>query len=131
MPETLAIRVVELTGGRLIHLIQAVKTHFVNSTLSEDLQMEEIKKFLYAKNIDGPLSSLKSNSVIGEKIVRYILSNGATSPLELRDAFEDDEAILKAIECLVEANLFRYTADGLLSWHSRIVCCAQFNICWV
>ena len=85
--------------------------------------MKEIKKLLYAKNIKCPLSSLESNSVIGKKIIQYILSNNDTSPLELRDALKDFdyEAILKAIECLVEANLFRYTADGLLSWHSKIV----------
>ena len=45
MPETLAIQVVELTGGRLIHLTQAVKTqyHKQEHYLYMKLQFHQLK----------------------------------------------------------------------------------------
>ena len=123
MPKNLASRVVELTGGRLIHLIQAFVI-FRNSALSEDDQMKKIEAFLYEKNISGPLIHLELNSTIGKKIVKYILSNGDTDPHVLMKVLKgtcNDEAVLKTIKSLVQANLFRYTATGRITWHSRLV----------
>ena len=124
MPKGLADKVVEHVGGRLIHLRQAIDTHRVNSTLSEEKQYEEIVKVLHARYISAALKYLVSSSV-ARGVVKYMLDhNGEVAPTTVHQALMNEgkcEAIWDTIDQLIKVNVLRYTCGGHLAFHSELI----------
>ena len=118
MPENLAINVVKLTGGRLIHLLQAHRVYIDTAFLAEDNQMRAIESVLYTRVVQHSMMSLRKNYELGKEVINHIVENGDADPNNSIFASEDME---RTIKCLVEANVLRYTVTGKLSWHNKLI----------
>jgi hypothetical protein len=124
VPEGIAKSIVEETGGRLIHLLQAL------SVYSETESMEKIRKHLVAKNVQSKINqSLQNgNYFLKVMIMEIILSRGSVFPDEVAPLLKGIDQLAKesstvtgAINQLVKENLLRYQSNGSVAFHSRVI----------
>ena len=130
MSSDLAKRLVDLIGGRLLHLTYAVDAYQkLDSDTDEDLAYESIKEHLFVKVI-APVNNVIADTIpLSELIVKCIISHDSKPlfPSELKTYLKsnlkdtDSTEAQKVIDALVLANLLRYNAEEKLVWHSRFV----------
>ena len=125
MSVDLAKHVVNLIGGRLLHLKSAIDVYKNNSTLNEDLIFNSIQCYLFASVVAPVDSMVLDKAPYSTHIIRSIASKGPLFPSELKKLVCTNTIkpsdIQNAINDLVKAKLLRYTSDGKLTWHSKLV----------
>ena len=129
MSSDLAKRLVDLIGGRLLHLSCAVDAYQESQTndISEESVYDRIKEYLFIK-VMAPINNvIISTAPVSELIMEYFgqCDFKPLFPSELKkhlyDKGTDPAEVQKISNALVNANLLRYNADGRLVLHSRLV----------
>ena len=124
MSSDLAKRLVDLIGGRLLHLSCAVDVF--EAGVNENMIYHRIKGYLFIKVV-APLKNIIINTApISKEIVKCFCDQPKPLlPSELKQFTRftsyDPVEIQKVIDVLLNANLLRYNADGRLMWHNRLV----------
>ncbi len=133
MPEDIAKAVVKETGGRFVHLIQAIDVYENNKMDGSSDMMNKTKEHLVGKNV---LSKINDSLQEGDfhlkmEIMKMVLSNGSAFPVEVTTELEKKDLhgckftvseIKQGLNQLVGLNLLRYQSNGSLTSHSRLVC---------
>jgi hypothetical protein len=124
IPDGLVNRIISLTGGRFMYLNGAIQEYNIGvaTGLSEDDVFKHIEEslmrpFFWRK---AAVMGVYPNATT---LMNLVYLNGSIKParwlLSLDEA--QREPMRDTIKGLVELNLLRYTADGLLSLHSQVV----------
>lgn len=129
MSDNLAERLVDLIGGRLLHLRYAVDAYQnLEQTINEDLCYDIIKECLITKVV-APINNIIVSTSPESKFIIECFNSSSSKPLfpsEIKKQLQEQEVadpakVQKVIEDLVNANLLRYNASGRLMWHSKLV----------
>ena len=129
MSSDLAKRLVDLIGGRLLHLSCAVDAYQESQTndISEESVYDRIKEYFFIK-VMVPINNVIINTApVSELIMEYFgqCDFKPIFPSELKkhlyEKGTNPAEAQKIIDVLVNANLLRYNADGKLVLHSRLV----------
>jgi len=129
MPNQLTKRLINLIGGRFLHLNYALDIYYENDNCSEDEIYDMVRDRLYSTVAVTAVNAVVDNAPTSEHIIQSIATNGPLFPSELKKGIDDKTDMKRAIvqetiNHLVNANLLRYQADGRLTWHNKFV----FNI---
>lgn len=117
IPDSLAKRIFNLTGGRFVYLIKAIEEYKRGKDVFHLIEKSLLTPFFFAK-VSKTHAYLNATTVMN-----LVLSKGTIDPNELILSLDEAEreAIIDTIEGLVKLNLLRFTAEGLITWHSQLV----------
>ena len=131
MSSDLAKRLVDLIGGRLLHLACAVDAYQkLNSDTNEYLALKALKSTFLLKSLLRPVNNVIADTIpLSELLVKHIISCDSKPlflselKMYLRSNLQDTNTaeVQKVIDALVNANLLRYNAQEKLEWHSRFI----------
>ena len=138
LSDKLSEKVVEYTGGRMIFLLDAInkyneyryktKKEGNNITIEdEEKLLEGIKQYLYSKYARLAYTEMLSVDRPILKLLLKEMSSGCDQCIHLNKVLrknkekKDSHRIKLTVKSLVEANVFRYDAKGLLRYHNRII----------
>ena len=129
IPNQLAKRLVNLIGGRLLHLNYTLDIYYENDDCNEDEIYDMVKNRLYSTVAVTADNAVVDNAPTSEYIIKCIVTNGPLFPSDLKKGIGAKTdlkcpKVQETINHLVNANLLRYQADGRLTWHNKFV----FNI---
>lgn len=130
IPVSLAKRIYNFTGGRFVHINQAIEMYRIRVELglSEDDDIfDEISDILLGKYFRKRITEMNLyHQAHGEMILKKVLSaeNNIIDPGEpFESVDEKNKSVLltEAMKSLVKIRLLRYTARGWITWHSQVV----------
>ena len=129
IPVSLAKRIYNFTGGRFVHINQAIEMYQIRVELglSEDDIFDEISDILLGMYFRKRITEMNLyHQAHGEMILKKVLSaeNNIIDPGEpFESVDEKNKSVLltEAMKSLVKINLLRYTARGWITWHSQVV----------
>ena len=120
-------RLIDLIGGRILHLTFAADAYLQNSDCDEDVIFEIVQKRLYSIVAVSADNAVVDNAPVSEHIIKCITSKGPLYPSQLKKLIAVDQKgassdkVQDAIANLVRANLLRYQGDGRVTWHNKFV----------
>ena len=126
VPDHFAKRLVNLIGGRLLHLNFAINIYHENADCNEEVVFETIKKQFYSSVAACADDAVVDNAPISELIIKFIASKGPLFSSKLKTLIRAGKSthcskVQDVIQSLVNANVLRYQADGRLTWHNKFV----------
>lgn len=114
--EALSIRLVGYFGGRLIHLVNSVAVCKRDHDMEDDMLYNNIIDSFFALKCGEQMSVVRMSPSRIE-ILSRIKKYGATNPAGLVGDIED---VTQHIRVLVDANVIRFTSEGLIDWHGKV-----------
>ncbi len=129
MDEDTTEEVVNVTGGRMIHMIQALDIYdeLKNETDRKELP-KEIERKLTSCFVHPGAAAMQKRSTcpIEEAILKYLVSQPKDFQVEMVTLYqllrkESREDVAKAIEHLFSINFLCYWEDGTVTFHSNLV----------
>ena len=136
MTKDVAEKVVSTTGGRIIHLIQAISIYRQTESLVERKELPDIiNRCLMSRFIKYSITEIKKQPTCRQEmaIIEYLSSQGITAQdgvdVETLDLScnqwqkekDGEQKVAKAVEHLISVNVLRYKEDGTVAFHSRLV----------
>ena len=128
MPADLAKFVFSVTGGRLVHMIQAFEFYQMKCrpySLESSRTKNLIESFLVIKyGENARLQALKQgDSRLQDEVIRLVFLRRNVTPNDIVKVLHTEKKaeVLKAVDDLLASKLFRYNAAGLVTFHSKIV----------
>ena len=123
MPKPWASSVVEVIGGRLIHIAQALVVYSMYKNKKMDI-FNKIKQELKSEYFDScVIEALTDGNVqIKKTILQEAVARGSISPTDLvKDQEHSEEEIMRAVKNLLDIKLLRFQGDRMVTYHSKLV----------
>ena len=134
MSEDVAQKVVSVTGGRVIHLIQALAIYSQEKDRVDRRCLPDIieSALMSRCNQSSLIEIMKQPTCAMEiKIIKHLAAQGITSQVGGGGAaipslvevhgMQKKDIVAKAVEHLLSINVLRYKKDGRVAFHSRLV----------
>ena len=118
---SMAKKIVDFLGGRLVYLRSSIKLISVNkdSSLTEDELFEEVKNEMIALTLEQQKSVISNQQPYSGQILKEISKKEFVSPSQF-GSLQDKKAFNEAIDEMIRGNVLRYNKMGMLTWHSKL-----------
>lgn len=127
LSENLSAMLIDYFGGRLIYMINSITLYkaYVKLGQRDDAQLYEEIKDLFARKLEAQHYAIEQKWPKSKELLAAITQKGIISPSVLLHMQGDEgkELMDETITHLVDANIIRYTTNGLLTWHGKVEEC--------
>ena len=114
--EAMAKSLVDVMGGRIVHLQSAVV--LLEGGGWNDIHM--IKWKLFSKILNAQTNFIMGSKPESEKIIEMLSKIENVLVSHLFDKAEDQKRMITVFQEMVNNNTLRYWENGFVTWHSRI-----------